>query len=73
MALPHGAVEFMVTAAVFYALALAALGFRLWSRHIQRADLAFNDYAVILGIVFCAGSMGMPFAGRRKFHSLMSF
>ncbi|CAI6019504.1 unnamed protein product [Clonostachys chloroleuca] len=62
MALPHGAVEFMVTAAVFYALALAALGFRLWSRHIQRADLAFNDYAVILGIVFCAGSMGMPFA-----------
>lgn len=42
----------MYTIVPFSAL---SLGLRLWSRHIQRQSLAFNDWMVIVSMVLLVG------------------
>ena len=48
----HGLqVTVLVLDALFFALATAAIGIRLWSRRIQRHRLCLNDYAILLAWV----------------------
>lgn len=51
MVLPAGAIKLAVLSFVFAALAITALAFRLWSRHMMRNRLQFNDYAAMMAMV----------------------
>ena len=45
-------VMLIALSAIFLALALIAVALRLWSRRLMRAQLALNDYLVLLAMVY---------------------
>lgn len=51
MILPEGAIKVAVVSFIFAPLAIIALAFRFWSRHITKTKLQFNDYAAIMAMV----------------------
>lgn len=51
MVLSEGAIKVVILSSIFAALAIVALAFRLWSRHIMKTTLQFNDYAAIIAMV----------------------
>ncbi|KAI0197912.1 hypothetical protein F4808DRAFT_437520 [Astrocystis sublimbata] len=51
-----------VTALVSTPLAILALGLRIWSRRLLRMSLGFNDYMVILAMIFAIGLVGILIA-----------
>ncbi|KAI1427606.1 hypothetical protein F5Y12DRAFT_142312 [Xylaria sp. FL1777] len=50
-----GAVQVVAVILSFTPLAIAAVGLRLWSRHIIHSPLAFNDYMAILALILTIG------------------
>ena len=54
MTLPLGAVQVIAVSSITTTLAIIALGLRLWSKRIQNAPLAFNDYMAIMAMVLAA-------------------
>ena len=63
MTLPLGAVQVIAVSSITTTLAIIALGLRLWSRRIQNAPLAFNDYMAIMAMVLAAGTVSVFLAG----------
>ncbi|KAI1866346.1 uncharacterized protein JN550_007734 [Neoarthrinium moseri] len=59
MALPLGAIQLAVVSFIASTLSITALGLRLWSRHILRQSLHFNDYMAIVAMVFTAGAVSV--------------
>lgn len=44
-------IRVVVVSVVFWVAAIIAVVLRLWSRQIKKTTLAFNDYAVLVGLV----------------------
>lgn len=51
----HRAVLLVGPITAFYVLALAAIAFRFWARHIKRATWRLSDYSVVTAAVFGTG------------------
>ena len=45
-------VRLIVIEALFYGLAIGAVGLRIWSRRLTRRALGLDDYAVVVGLVW---------------------
>ncbi|KAI0486179.1 hypothetical protein F4859DRAFT_469347 [Xylaria cf. heliscus] len=56
MAISLGAMQVVIVSTIAFVLSITALGLRLWSRHILRARLQFNDYMIIIASIFNAGA-----------------
>ncbi|KAH7115007.1 hypothetical protein B0J11DRAFT_539612 [Dendryphion nanum] len=48
---PRG-LRLIIVLSVFLLLAIISVGLRLWGRRIQRKSLVFNDYAIMVGLLF---------------------
>jgi hypothetical protein len=44
--------KLIIILTVFLFLSIIAVGLRLWGRRIQHKSLVFNDYAIMVGLVF---------------------
>ena len=44
-------IKLLVVVVVFLALAIVAVGLRIWARRIKRSKLQWNDYSIILALV----------------------
>jgi len=55
-------VNLIIVDVIFFALAVVAVGLRLWARRIMKTRLCLNDYAIILALVLRA----FPAWGRQR-------
>ncbi|MCJ1423149.1 hypothetical protein MMC29_001030 [Sticta canariensis] len=57
-------VRLIVIEALFYGLAIGAVGLRIWSRRLKRRALGLDDYAVVVGLIFTGGLLASEVVGQ---------
>lgn len=65
MTLALGGVQVTVVGIVMTCFSIIAVGFRLWSRHLTKMRLAFNDYMAVLALILTIG-MASDFISGKK-------
>jgi hypothetical protein len=64
MTVPLGAVRLAVLSFIVGPMAIVAVALRLWSRHLQRRNLAANDYLALVALVLAESALSVFLAGR---------
>lgn len=64
MTLPLGAVQLAVVSFIVGPMAVVAVALRLWSRYLQRRNLAANDYMALVALVLAESALSVFLAGR---------
>ena len=56
MGIPSKGLQVIVIESVMLALDFVVIGLRLWSRRLQGKSLEFNDYSILVGLVWILSS-----------------
>lgn len=64
MTLPLGAVQLAVISFIVGPMAIVAVALRLWSRYLQRRNLAAHDYLALVALVLAESALSVFVAGK---------